>query len=81
MPKEYVIVHNLSHKTKIRNRCQPSRGWLKREAGANPARSRHCKGNGSQTMSLALTPGRLESADEPKSGDLPVLIAEHTYER
>ena len=48
---------------------------MKREAGANPARSRHCKGNASQNMPLAARLlGRLEDADEPESGDLPVLF-------
>lgn len=45
-----------------------------REAGANPARSRHCKEDGPQTMSLAvMLLGRPEAPDEPESGDLPVL--------
>jgi len=50
-------------------------GELKRETGANPVRSRHCEGDASQNMSLAVSlPGRLENADEPESGDLPALI-------
>lgn len=53
---------------------------MKREAGANPARSRHCEEDGSQTMSLAvILPGRLEGADDPEPGDLPVLIGRQTY--
>jgi len=51
------------------------RGELKREAGVNPARSRHCVGDVPQNMPLAVSlPGRLEEADEPKSGDLPVPV-------
>lgn len=47
---------------------------MKREAGVNPARSRHCKEDGPQITSLVVKlPGRLEGADESESGDLPVL--------
>jgi hypothetical protein len=53
----------------------PRWGELKREAGANPARSRHCKGDAPRNMTLAARLlGRLEDADDPESGDLPVLL-------
>lgn len=47
---------------------------MKREAGENPARSRHCREDVPHTMSLVdFLPGRREGADESESGDLPVL--------
>jgi hypothetical protein len=54
------------------------RGELKREAGVNPARSRHCEGDALQNMPLAAgLPGRPDDADEPKSGDLPAPVHQH----
>jgi hypothetical protein len=41
--------------------CFPDGGRLKREAGANPARSRHCEGEGTHIMSLSSTQLRLFS--------------------
>jgi len=57
------------------------RGRLKREAGVNPARSRHCKGDALQKIChWQQLPGRPEDADDPKSGDLPALVHHLTYE-
>lgn len=52
-----------------------------REAGASPARSRHCKGDCPCTMPLSSAYAQIgwEGAgqDEPKPGDLPVTRKSH----
>ncbi|SMP39085.1 hypothetical protein SAMN06296020_101186 [Anoxynatronum buryatiense] len=41
-----------------------------REAGVNPARSRHCEGEPAAQVTGELLPGRRSAGNEPKSGNL-----------
>lgn len=55
-------------------RVSGTRTRLNREAGANPARSRHCKRGAAPRATVSLRGGKAEQrAGSRKSGDLPVL--------
>ena len=54
-----------------------------REAGASPARSRHCKGDCPCTNATVQNKldGKAQGQEEPKPGDLPVIRQSHCSTR